>query len=396
MEAIENSIIIPIKDLITKSSLGVDITLAILGFVAIVFIFLISLLIILFSNMNSFRKKLIQAKDFLKKAEEITEDNVEDFNEHLKKMPESVERGWSCFLEQKLGYPSDYITKRDVLSDKKFDTKNTGGKIFYRIFSVIVIAIVIWLEVLIAGNDSLMSVGIEDFTSNFNLVGAILAAFFVPLIAFVIFNFVLNAIYNAQYKKLEKSFLLFQNIMDDKIVIYAEENDEFISENIDEINVAVEEIIANKLDEKEIIEIVTAPMIEDKQNIEMVEAEKEPEIQEVAVEDTFVEIEKQEEPEIIKEETYIAPVVIPEDIIEDYNNIGNIEKGKERIPLNALVETINAAINDKQTQKNDLEQLALIVDRELNKGYANGKEQAVFVECLQKLAEKYQSFENKK
>ena len=72
--------------------------------------------------------------------------------------------------------------------------------------------------------------------------------------------------YGKQYSKLEKAFSEFQNALDDKVLIYAEEEDEFVSENIGEINAAIEEIILDKLQNKQIVEIVTAPKIEEKGN----------------------------------------------------------------------------------------------------------------------------------
>lgn len=371
MQAIENVLITPIKDLLSGSGLGVDILLAIVGVVAVAVVFLISLLIKNFSLTKAFTKKLMITTASLLKGDEITEENVEELNNSLKTMPEAVQRGWGCFLDQKIGYPSDYILARDVLTDKKFSGRNKTGKTFLGVFSALIIIITIWIEYLVSKGDSLSTVGLADFTSNFELVGAIIAAFCAPLLFYIIFNVILNAGYNNQYKKLEKAFSDFQNALDDKVIIYAEEEDEFVSENIGEINAAIEEILSNKLENKEIIEIVTAPKQEEKEIIE-VETVEEP------IEETTVE----EIEEIIEEEVeYEEPVFIER----------TEEEKKQR--LEGLIAIIDQAVfHDPEISKQDIEELAIIIDNERNYGLHHEKDRDILEECLRKLAAKHSSF----
>ena len=210
MEAIENGIIIPIKDLLSNSPLSLELTLAICGMAAVIVFFLFSLIFWALSSVQSFRKKLILACEYLKTSDEITEENVEGLNNELKKMPEEVQKGWSCFLEQKVGYPSDYITKKDALQDKKFSGNQKAGKTFFGIVSTFVIVLTIWIMYLISSGHSLSQVGLEDFTSNFEVVGAIIAALCAPLLVYIVLAAVLNFLYRVQYRKLEESFLIFK------------------------------------------------------------------------------------------------------------------------------------------------------------------------------------------
>lgn len=360
MEAIENVIITPIKNILSQTGLATDLMLAICG-VAVVFVFfLIALIFKGLSKTKAFTKKLAANTEFLIKSEEISEENVEGLHNNLKALPESVQKGWGCFLEQKYGYPSDYITSRDVLADKSYSGKNTAGKVFFRVFSAIAIILTIWLEFVINKGASLSTVGISDFTTNFQLVAAIIAVFCAPLLAYIIFNAVLSATYNKQYKNLEKQFSEFQNVLDSKVIIYAEEEDEFVSENIGEINAAIEEIIANKIDNKEIIEVVTVPQVEE---LEVIISAIEPE----------------------------QPVPIEEVPAEEEEEEDTPEQKQKR--LEGLVEIIDMAVfKDKKVTKAEIEELAIIINNEKEYSHRDEKDKAILEECLIKLSNKYQSF----
>lgn len=361
MEAIENIIVTPIKDLASQIGLAADLLLAIFGIALVAILFALSLIFKGQSALKSLAKKLDSATAFLQASEEITEENVEAFNNKLKTMPESIIRGWGFFLEQKVGYPSDYITSRDVLSDQKLNTKNRAGRTFFRIMSALVVVLTIWCEYVIGKGESLASIGLADFTSDFVLVASIIAVFCAPLLVYVILSAVLGVLYNKQYLKLENSFASFQNALDAKVIIYAEEEDEFVSENIGEINAEIEEIISDKLENKEIIEIVTAPKAEPE------------EIAEVTVD------EPAEEPVVPEEE----PVVIEEDTPEA------AQEREQR--LSALVEIIDTAVyRDPKVTKEDIEELALILSAELKAPYRDDEDRAVIESSMFKLAARHE------
>ena len=73
MQAFENVFLTPIKEFLSQTELGADLMLAIMGMVAMVVVFLISLLIMNVSHVKSFAKKLKEATAYLNDCDEITE-----------------------------------------------------------------------------------------------------------------------------------------------------------------------------------------------------------------------------------------------------------------------------------------------------------------------------------
>ncbi len=378
MEAIENIIITPIKALASQTGLAADLLLAIFGIALVAILFAFSLIFKGQSALKIFAKKLDSATAFLQASEEITEENVEAFHNKLKTMPESIIRGWGFFLEQKIGYPSDYITSRDVLSDQKLGTKNRAGRTFFRIASALVIVLTIWFEYAVGKGASLASVGLADFTANFGLVASIIAVLCAPLLIYVILSAALGILYNKQYLMLENSFASFQNALDAKVIIYTEEEDEFVSENIGEINAEIEEIIADKLENTEIIEIVTAPTAEPEEIVEVAEeAEEEPvaEVEELAVEPVAEPVAQEEEPVVIA--------------IEDTPEAA--EEREQR--LSALIDIIDTAVyRDPNVTKEDIEELATILNEELQSPYRDADERSVIEDSMFKLAARHEFF----
>lgn len=375
MEAIENIIVTPIKDLASQIGLAADLLLAIFGIALVAILFALSLIFKGQSALKSLAKKLDSATAFLQASEEITEENVEAFNNKLKTMPESIIRGWGFFLEQKVGYPSDYITSRDVLSDQKLNTKNRAGRTFFRIMSALVIVLTIWCEYIIGKGASLASIGLADFTSDFVLVASIIAVFCAPLLVYVILSAVLSVLYNKQYLKLENSFASFQNALDAKVIIYAEEEDEFVSENIGEINAEIEEIISDKLENKEIIEIVTAPKAEQEEIAEVIGEEPAAEVEELVAEPVDESTAQEEEPVAI--------------VLEDTPEAA--EEREQR--LSALIEIIDTAVyRDPKVTREDIEELALILSEELRSPYRDDEDRAVIEDSMFKLAARHEIF----
>ncbi len=385
MESIENIIVTPIKDLASQVGLGADLMLAIFGMALVVVLFALSLIFKGQSALKVFTKKLDSVTAFLQASDEITEENVEPFNAKLQTMPESVIRGWGFFLEQKVGYPSDYITSRDVLSDQKLNTKNRAGRTFFRIASAIVIISTIWCEYVIGKGASLATVGLSDFTADFTLVASIIAALCAPLLIYIILSAVLGVLYNKQYLKLESAFASFQNALDAKVIIYTEEEDEFITENIGEINAEIEEIISDKLDNKEIIEIVTAPKAEPEEIIESVEppAPEEIEIAEEPIAESVPE-------EVAQEEAAVEEVAQEEEMTIALEE-DTLEAAQEREQrLAALITFIDTVVyEDPNITKEEVEQLALILHEEMQSPYRDSEDRAIIENSMYKLAARH-------
>ena len=146
------------------------------------------------------------------------------------------------------------------------------------------------------------------------VIGAIVA----PIIVYIILRAILGGIYKSQFKKFRSAFLAFQDALDNNILIFRDEEEEFVSENIEEINANIEEILANRLNGTEILDIVTTPTVEEDEDIsyfteeELVGATEEvPAIQEAPV---VTEEAPAEEPveDVAPEEEVFVPTPIVE------------------------------------------------------------------------------------
>lgn len=399
MQAFENVFLTPIKEFLSQTELGADLMLAIMGMVAMVVVFLISLLIMNVSHVKSFAKKLKEATAYLNDGDEITEENVEGFNEKLKAMPESVQRGWGAFLDQKVGYPSDYILARDVLTEKKYSGRSKAGKAFLAIAGALVVALVVWLEYLINKGGSLAQVGLSDFTSNFELVGAILAAFCAPWLVYTALKVTLNILYGKQYSKLEKAFSEFQNALDDKVLIYAEEEDEFVSENIGEINAAIEEIILDKLQNKQIVEIVTAPKIEEKEIVDEPVETISNDLNAAEEELAQIKVDENDNNSADDDNDDGAIKIIDND---EGGGEGAAPSGsaltaeQKQARLEGLIAIIDmACYHDDKVTREQIEELAIILENERLYGEHKDRDKEILEECLRKLAQKYDSMTDK-
>lgn len=219
-----------------------------------------------------FRKQLDDASAYIRETGAIDENNVDGIYKRISDMPREVGKGWSTFLEQQGGYPSDYITEKNCVGDKAGNPVFRPAVKSFRVFSSIVI-----LLVLIAGAIGCTSIfstlDIADFkgadlvnsllTGVLPLVG-ILAG---PWLVYVILAAIISGANSSAYKKTVAGFRTFQDALDNNVIIFREAQDEFITENIEEINAAIEDILARKLDDAEILEIVTTPKIEEDKSV---------------------------------------------------------------------------------------------------------------------------------
>ena len=87
------------------------------------------------SEVVAYCKKV---SDYLASAGTVTEDNLADFNEKCfgPDAPAAIKQGWSAFLQDKFGYPSEYIdtTKVTLASANSFAA--AGSKLYMAIVSV--------------------------------------------------------------------------------------------------------------------------------------------------------------------------------------------------------------------------------------------------------------------
>lgn len=335
-----------------------------LGAIVVLVAFFIALGIKAGSKVNKFRKHLDNTTAYVNAGEDIDETNVEGLNARIQdaRMPRSVAKGWGNFLDQQVGYPSDYIAEKEVVGDSK-SCNFKAGKCFYHLISWIVILVCIGLAAIchldiIEATDWSKAQSVAD---GVKFVLPVLGMVVIPLIVYVIFSAFLGLAGRNQYKKTVKSFRKFQDAIDGKVVIFREPQDEFIAENIDEINSAIDEILANKLGDSEIIDIVTTPAIAEENVVEEVE-----EIEAPAVEEPIVKAEVAAE---------VAPAPAPV-ITEEERQSQFVE----------LVKIVDRLSKDRFATEQDVIDLAVYLDEVKESGLYNGaEEQEILDICLNAL-----------
>ena len=275
---------------------------ALIASVVILVAFFIALGIRSSSKGNKFRKHLEDSAAYIDKTGEIDVDNVDGLNSYIQdeKMAKSVQKGWGTFMDQQTGYPSDYISEAETFGDRKTNPDYKGGTGFFKTLSAIVLILAAALAAIgyidaVRGKDL---GGASGVLAAFEIILPAVVAIALPLLIFVIARAILAGANSSLLKKTKAAFGAFTDALDANVIIFREPEDEFISENIEEINAAIDDIIAGKLGDSEILEIVTAPAVEDAEEVEEAPAPEplpEPEREEAAA-DVAPEPEPEPEP----------------------------------------------------------------------------------------------------
>lgn len=344
-----------------------------LAAVVLIFIgFIIALIIATCSKTKKFRKHIEETTAYVNQVGNIDEENIEGLNTHIQAMPGSVRKGWGNFLTQQTGYPSDYITEKDVVGDKKVNPAHKPGKVFFNVYSWIIILLGIGAAV-IGCKESLNS-NLEDIT---NVCLAVLGALFGPLLFYVIFLAILGGCFNCQFKKFRAAFLAFQDALDNNVLLFADEQDDFVSENIEEINANIEEILANRLNNTEIVEIVTTPAVEEP-------VEEEAPAEEAPVAEVVEEAPVATEP-VVEEAPVAEPAPVEEVVAAEAEPMTEEEKIGSRLVMLVTI-SANAGNDPKTTFEDVLELAELIGDAKTSPEYADDEIQGIFDDCLTILA----------
>lgn len=370
---------------------NVEIKLAILGGLLTVAVFLIAWLFSAGSKINGLRKRLISVTKRLASLAEVDEENVELLYAELKNLPEPVAKGWGCFMEQKTGYPSDYIPARDVLNEREYGGRNTFGKAVFGVLSVVVWAL---LAILVTGlcKGDLASVGVADFTSDFTLVASILCTVLIPVAVFAALFCVLSHIYNKQRMRLELTFASFQDILDEKVVVCEREEEEYSDDDLEDISKEVDELIAGRMDDEGVVEVITAPKATPAEELpaegkdEEEEEKAEEEISEDDAEEEAASDEEEKEEEIIEEEAASDDGAAEREIV-----YVPMTKEEEERYLSVLLVVVDKALNDPDTTDEDLEEIAVLIETARQEGFREEADQQILEECLVKLASRYYS-----
>ena len=359
-----------------------ELKIAFLGVIVTAVIFALALLISSFSRINGLRKKLISVTKKVAVTERVDEENVENIYTELKRLPEAVEKGWGRFLEEKNGYPSDYMPAHDVLDSREYSAKNTFGKAFFCVLSVVwwVIASIMIIGVC---KGDLSSVGIEDFTTEFSLVASIITTVLLPVAFFVFFYFLLDYAYGKQRKRLELCYASFQDILDARVVIAQKAEEPYAGDELEDIKAKVDELMAGRMeDNADDIEVFTVPESDVLNEVEALPAEEEPAEEEEPVEEVA-----EEEP--AEEEVPPAEEAAAEEAEEEI--YVPMTKEEESRYLSVLLIVVDKALADPDTTDEDLEEIAVLIETAKINGFKEEADQQILEECLIKLANRYYS-----
>ena len=343
------------------------------GSIVLLVLFFIALGIRSASKGNKFRKHLEDTAAFVNAGDTIDENNVADLNARIQSplMARAVAKGWGAFLDQQTGYPSDYISENEVFGDRKNNPDYKGGKGFFAFFGAVIVLLCALLAAIgcidtVRGIDVSTGAGVA---AVMEFILPVIGAIAVPLIVYVILLGILGILSNSLLKSTTAAFRSFQDALDTKVIIFRETQDEFITENIEEINAAIEDIIASKLGDSEILEIVTTPEIDE----------------ELAV---------PEEPAPVAEEPAPAPAPAPAPV-EEAAAAEEPAQTKEQLLLQ-LVYIADAASKDPDITADQLIELAEYLEQARANGDYNDEENEIFDACMIILSGTYyERFEKK-
>ena len=334
--------------------IDISIKLGVIGGIIILLLFFIALAMSAGCKITRYRKKLMQGAKMLNAQPPVTEENVDVVYKELETHPEEVKKGWEAFMDQRVGYPSDYITTKDVLSRREFSGKGAAAKVFLIILGAIVCALV-------------AIVGFFNEVEAGTVMQAVMALEFliIPVAVYIITVLLLDIAYNRKIRRLGLTFESFCEILDAKVVVSDKDERDFVSDNLEEINRRVEELIAGRTGGEDVIEVIAAPRVEQTEEVEPVAEE----VAEPVVEEEPVAAEPEEEPE---------PVVKYADMTE---------QEKEDYFL-ALLDVVDRAVADETLTDDDYALIAAtIYENAMQTGaMENPDEAAIFDECFSRLA----------
>lgn len=332
--------------------------------------FLIALIAASTGKIRKFKQNLDDTTAFVNANGIVDEENVGGVYDRIKTMPRSVNEGWGNFMEQQAGKPSDYISEKEVLGKAIENPAYSSGKKPFKIVSSIIILVGILISA-ICSVDVLYNIpsdlNIAVAFSKFAL--PVLGTMALPLIFYVILNALLAGVNKAKFSKLSVSFIAFQDALDSNVIIFKQEQDDFITENIEEINAAIEDILANKLTDSEILEIVTTPKIDPSYVVE-----------ETVLSEIVLNEDSKPQKETVKED---APSPSPEKsaVSEEIN------KGERLVQL---VFIADKASRDPNIKAEQIEEFVVYLESVKNGGeYPDADEQSVFDDCLTMLSGSY-------
>lgn len=400
------------------TNIDMSVKLGVIGGILLLVVFCICLGLTAASRIAKYTKLLIAGSKKIASMEPITDENVDVVYDELKKHPDAVSSGWSLFMDQRVGVPSDYFPARNVLSTSEFNGKRTLGKSLF-----VILGTIVWVLIGLLGYYYCTKVNPAALDTS-SVAGIILALEFliIPIGLFVIFCLSLDIVYGKKIRRLSMAYTSFCEILDERVVVMDKQEDAFVSDNLAEINKRVEELIAGRLDE-DMIEVITVPKTVDPiadelpsvsdvlKSMGIEEKKEEP----APVEEIPVEEPKEEENPLTPEqvallddtlnnEEFVRYALDNEEMIRDLLKKAE-EPEEEPAPEPVVdfsdmteeetfdwVETVlhicDDALYDKNTDPEDLDNMGILLDQALA-ALDDPTCQAAITDYLGRLAEKY-------
>ncbi len=341
-------------------------------------------------RMNGLRKKLFKATVKLSNLDRVDEENVDEVYQELQKLPEPTAKGWGRYLEDRKGYPSDYIAARDVLGKREYNGKNTVGKVFYVIASVIIGIICAMGVAAMYERDG------ASATESYSLVASVICGIIIPTMVFAVLYFALEYLYGRHRIRLELSFASFQEILDAKVLIEEQADEDYSDAELEAIAQEVDSILGEHLDDDEETQMFPRNPVEELPEEEIEEPVLPPEFEEL-------EEELESDEEMIVEEPEEDTAPIDEEIVMDEEVEPESEAAAEEAPepfipmtkeeaeryLSVLLVVVDSAMADPETTDEDLEEIAVLIETARLEAFREPEDQEILEECLIKLAQRW-------
>jgi ABC-type multidrug transport system fused ATPase/permease subunit len=394
-------LILPLEDKINSFLAGFSdkteaypLYIALLGVAVLVVLFIAALIGFRASKLNKLKKNLKYANEYIESIGIIDEHEVPELYNRIERLPKAIQQGWSKFMEQQVGYPSDYIDDQSVFADKKVDKIKDSGRNTFALLGEIIIFITLFAVCILSRSQIAAIIsnpsGIANWTA---LLINVLLGLALPNIVLLIFYLIYGFMHKRLTNKVASLFDEFQDLLDRSITLMREEVPEYVSENMQEINAYIEEILKNRLEDKEIIQLVTMPeveytdFIEDTADEAAADVAPEPEPEPQIIEEPVAQkpAKEKQEKEEVRQEVVAAQYAPAEPMIP-------LSEVDQRRYLEQLVVLVEMAIKDtKNTTKQDLEDLAVIIATAKENGYPDKRDQKLLDDCLYMLSDLYYS-----
>lgn len=176
----------------------------VLSLVYFVVLLLVFLFFDLFGGAAKFKRALIKANKFLS-TNVVDDTTIVKFNKLISKCPDSIRMGWGYYKQNKIGYPSEFITEYDCLRVPMVDNKRKNMLTVYGMLASFFI---------------LVAVGVMAWSGAVNTVPA---TCFMLILAILVHS-ILVLVLNRGRNKLFRLFRRFQVLIDEKVEIFDGKN----------------------------------------------------------------------------------------------------------------------------------------------------------------------------